>query len=153
MGKCFPEHPRVEYMTAAVARNGDNFAMLVNTRIEVGQKTGDGYFFRDVSVEEDEEGDTLVVLDRYRGFVVDGRKVTLRAAADCPPYGIPRSCKLESVGRYRKVPGWLSAGNALEIHCNVPARDEQCLNEPGPLMQVSVGGTCDTQMRPVGRVP
>ena len=153
MGKCFPEQPRVEYMTAAFARDGDNFVMLVNTRIEVGQKSGEGYLFRDVSVEEDDERDTLVMSDRYRGFVVDGRKVTLRAAADCLPYGIPRSCRVESVGRYRKVPGWLSAGNALEIHCNVPARDEQCLSEPGPVIQVSVGAACDTQMRPVGRVP
>ena len=38
MGKCFPNHDRVEYMSGAVARRGNNFALIADTRIQVDQK-------------------------------------------------------------------------------------------------------------------
>jgi len=152
MGKCFPDHPRVEFMAGAVAGSGENFALLANTRIEVGDKAEGGYLFRDVVVRDEGGRDALQVLDHYRGFVVDGRKVTLRGPAGCLPYGIPRGCGFDSVGRHRKVPGWLNSGDALEIHCSVPDRGEQCLRGPGASDVVSVGGTCDTEMRPVAGV-
>jgi hypothetical protein len=152
MGKCFPDHPRVEFMAGAVAGNGDDFALLANTRIEVGAEAEGGYLFRDVVVQNQDDRDVLQVLDHYRGFVVDGRKVTLRGPAGCLPYGIPRGCRFDSVGRHRKVPGWLNSGDALEIHCSVPDRGEQCQQGTGVPEVVSVGGICDTEMRPVAGV-
>ena len=153
MGKCFPDYPQVEFMAGAVAGNGENFALLANTRIEVGEKAEGGYLFRDVVVRDEVGRDTLQVLDHYRGFVVDGRKVTLRGPAGCLPYGIPRGCGFESVGRYRRTPGWLNSGDALEIHCSVPDRGEQCQKPATGPGVVSVGGACDTEMRPVFGVP
>jgi hypothetical protein len=153
MGKCFPDYPRVEFMAGAVARNGENFALLANTRIEVGEKAEGGYFFKDVIVRDEGDRDVVQVLDHYPGFVVDGRKVTLRGDAGCLPYGIPRSCRFDSVGRHRKVPGWLDSGNALEIHCRLPDRGEQCQLEASAPDLVSVGSACDTEMRPVFGVP
>jgi hypothetical protein len=152
MGKCFPDYPQVEFIAGAVAGNGENFALLANTRIEVAEKAEGGYLFRDVVVRDEGGRDALQVLDLYRGFVIDGRKVTLRGPAGCLPYGIPRGCRFDSVGRHRKVPGWLNSGDALEIHCSVPDRGEQCLRGPGAPDVVSVGGTCDTEMRPVAGV-
>jgi hypothetical protein len=153
MGKCFPDDPQVEFMAGAVAGNGENFVLLANTRIEVGDKVEGGFLFRDVVVSDEGGRDVLQVLDHYRGFVVDGRKVTQRGAAGCLPYGIPRGCKFDSVGRYRKTPGWLRMGDALEIHCRVPDRGEQCQKPATGPDVVSVGGTCDTEMRPVSGVP
>ena len=153
MGKCFPDYPRVEFMAGAVAGNGDNFALLANTRIEVGEKAEGGYLFKDVVVRDEGGRDVVQVLDHYPGFVVDGRKVTLRGAAGCLPYGIPRSCRFDSVGRHRKVPGWLNSGDALEIHCRLPDRGEQCQREASAPDLVSVGSACDTEMRPVFGVP
>jgi hypothetical protein len=153
MGKCFPGYPQVEFMAGAVAGNGDNFALLANTRIEVGEKTEGGYHFKDVIVRDDGGRDLLQVLDHFRGFAVDGRKVTLRGAAGCLPYGIPRGCRFDSIGRHRKVPGWLNSGDALEIHCSVPDRGEQCQGEARAPDVVSVGSACDTEMRPVAGVP
>ena len=53
MGKCFPDYPQVEFMAGAVAGNGENFALLANTRIEVGEKAEGGYLFRDVVVRDE----------------------------------------------------------------------------------------------------
>ena len=130
MGKCFPDNPQVEFMAGAVAGNGENFALLANTRIEVGEKAEGGYLFRDVVVRDEDGRDALQVLDHYRGFVVDGRKVTQRGATGCLPYGIPRSCRLDSIGRYRRTPGWLKTGDALEIHCSVPDRGSSVRRAP-----------------------
>jgi len=153
MGKCFPDYPQVEFMAGAVAGNGENFALLANTRIEVGEKAEGGYLFWDVVVRDEGGRDALQVLDHYGGFVVDGRKVTRRGAAGCLPYGIPRSCRFDSIGRYRRTPGWLNMGDALEIHCSVPDRGEQCQKDMERPVEVSVGGACDTEMRPVSGVP
>ena len=153
MGKCFPDYPQVEFMAGAVAGNGENFVLLANTRIEVGEKADGGYRFRDVVVRDEGGRDALQVLDHYRGFVVDGRKVTQRGATGCLPYGIPRSCRFDSVGRYRRTPGWLDMGDALEIHCSVPDRGEQCQKPATGPEVVSVGGACDTEMKPVAGVP
>jgi hypothetical protein len=152
MGKCFPDYPRVEFLSGAVAGNGGNFALLANTRIEVGEKTEGGYLFRDVVVRDEDGRDVVQILDHYPGFAVDGRKVTLRRAAGCLPYGIPRSCRFDSVGRHRKVPGWLNSGDALEIHCRVRDRGEQCQREASAPDVVGVGSACDTEMRPVSGV-
>ena len=45
MGKCFPDEPRIEFMSGAVARRGGDFALIAGTRIEVGEKRGGGYEF------------------------------------------------------------------------------------------------------------
>ncbi len=151
MGKCFPNHERIEYMSGAVARKGDDFALIANTRIRVDDKVGSDYRFRDFVFSETPERDRIEILDRYPGFLVDGRKVRLKSPSSCLPYGVPRGCGFKEVGRYRKTPFWLKAGKALEIRCQIQARGEQCLG-PGILETASVGAACDTQMRPVTHV-
>ncbi|MCF1182364.1 hypothetical protein L0E83_02805 [Marichromatium gracile] len=152
MGKCFPEHPRVEYMSGAVARSGDDFALIANTRIEVGETVGTGYRFKQFRFDELEARDRTWIEDRYPGFVVDGRKVSLRAPSDCRPYGIPAGCRLDdSIGRYRKIPHWADAGEPLEIRCRVIDRGSDC-DRDGDGVIARVGGACDREMRPVSGV-
>lgn len=69
--------------------------------------------------QEDEDRDVVRIVDRYPGFVIDGRKVSLRAASRCAPYGIPRGCRFGTVGRYRKTPSWLHSGQPLALTCRV----------------------------------
>jgi hypothetical protein len=151
MGKCFPDYPRVEYLSGAVARNGSDFALLANTRIQVDDKVGGDYRFRDFRFTEDADRDRVVIRDSYPGFLVDGRKVDLRPAAGCVPYGIPSGCDTGKVGRYRKTPPWLSTGKPLELKCHLEDRGASC-GGPATSKTVSVGGRCDKEMRPVARV-
>jgi hypothetical protein len=151
MGKCFPQHPRVEYMSGAVAQNGEDFALIANTRIQVDDKVGSGYRFRSFVLQEDDERDTISFRDDYPGFIVDGAKVSLSSASDCAPYGVPAGCQTGEVGRYRKTPFWLTAGKALGLSCNIAQSGESCAG-PAQLVTVEVGGVCDTQMRPVSGV-
>jgi hypothetical protein len=151
MGKCFPQLDRVEYMSGAVARRGDDFALIANTRIHVGDKVGDDYRFRLFGFEETEERDVVETRDEFPGFVVDGRMVTLVAASGCRPYGIPSGCQHGEIGRYRKVPSWLDAGKPMGLTCRIADRAETC-DAPEKLVTVQVGGMCDTQMRPVSGV-
>ncbi|HRX71632.1 MAG TPA: hypothetical protein P5329_10745 [Candidatus Competibacteraceae bacterium] len=151
MGQCFPQHDRVEYLSGAVARNGQNFALIANTRIHVDQRTQGGYFFRDFVVQRQPDRDVVRVVDRYPGFIVDGGKVLLGRSSVCPPYGIPRGCQFKTIGRYRKTPSWLKAGTPLALTCRIQDRGEQCQAQ-GVLQKVTVGGICDTQMRPVAGV-
>ena len=151
MGKCFPNYERVEYITGAVARKGEDFALIANTRIRVDKRTDGGYFFHDFVFEQKPDGDEVTIANAYPSFVVDGRKVSLKAARRCSPYGIPRGCKFDSISRYRKTPSWLAAGKSLEIMCRVHDRGEAC-QRTGTLETVKVGGVCDTEMRPVAGV-
>jgi hypothetical protein len=148
MGKCFPQHDRVEYMSGAIARKGNNFALIADTRIKVDQKTEGGYFFRNFVVREDPARDVISVVDNYSGFVVDGRRVTLSKPSRCAPYGIPSGCRFEQIGRYRKTPSWLNAGKPLELRCRVADQGESC---QGTIVSktAKVGGVCDTEMRPI----
>jgi hypothetical protein len=152
MGKCFPNHDRVEYITGAVARDGSDFALLANARIRVDGKADGGYRFREFRFEALDDRDEVRILDSYPGFVVDARKVDLKPAKGCPPYGIPAGCGFKSVGRYRTVPSWLKQGNPLALSCRIQDRGESCTAAPNG-RQVTVGGVCDTQMRPVSGVP
>lgn len=151
MGKCFPNHERVEYMSGAVARNGEDFALIADTRIQVGAKSGDGYGFRLFKFDEAATGDKIQIQDDFPGFLVDARKVSLKAPASCPPYGIPSGCRFDNVGRYRKTPSWLKAGKPVEIGCRIKNRGESCRGD-GRLTNARVGGTCDLEMRPVAGV-
>jgi hypothetical protein len=151
MGKCFPQYDRVEYMSGAVANKGEDFALIANTRIQVGAKSGDDYQFRAFRFQETEERDVVETRDEYPGFVVDGRKVSLVAASGCQPYGIPAGCPLDEIGRYRKTPSWLHAGKPMGLTCRIADRTESCA-APEKLVAVQVGGMCDTQMRPVSGV-
>jgi hypothetical protein len=151
MGKCFPQIDRVEYMTGAVASRGSDFALIANTRIQVGEKTGDNYFFRAFGFQETDERDIVETRDDYPGFAIDGRKVSLVAASGCRPYGVPAGCPRDEIGRHRKVPSWLDAGKPLGLTCQIADQGESC-NEPVQLESVEVGGMCDTQMRPVSGV-
>lgn len=148
MGKCFPRHPRVEYMSGAVARRGNDFALLANTRIQVGEKTGTGYFFRSFIVREDPARDVITLADHYPGFVVDGRRVSLSGPPSrCTAYGIPGGCRFDDIGRYRRTPPWVNAGKPLEVTCTIADRGEQC--QTGEQQRsVRVGGVCDPEMRP-----
>lgn len=151
MGKCFPQHERVEYMSGAVARSGDDFALIANMRIQAGDKVGNDYRFSTFILHEDDERDTVEFRDDFRGFVIDGRKVSLSIATGCEPYGIPAGCPVKEVGRYRKTPFWLNSGSPLELTCSIAQRGESCAG-PAQTVTVQVGGTCDTQMRPVSGV-
>ncbi|WP_243725212.1 hypothetical protein [Candidatus Thiosymbion oneisti] len=151
MGKCFPNYQRVEYMSGAVARKGTDFALIANTRIQVGNQGKNGYRFREFLFEEASEKDLIRILDNYPGFEVDARKVSLKSPSACPPYGIPRGCNHRSVGRYRRTPPWLESGKALGLQCKIRDRGTNCRGREN-LKAVTVGGTCDTQMRPVTRV-
>jgi hypothetical protein len=151
MGKCFPNHDRTEYIAGAVARRGNDFALLANTRIDVGERAEGGYRFRSFVVEAKDDRDEVRIVDRYPGFVVDERKVDLKRASSCPPYGVPRGCSFTEVGRYRTTPPWLRAGQPIELTCRIKDRGASC-QEPGTLVTVRVGGVCDTQMRPVAGV-
>ncbi|NCA71652.1 MAG: hypothetical protein EOM91_16540 [Sphingobacteriia bacterium] len=151
MGKCFPTHTRVEYMTGAVARNGDDFALIANTRIKVGAASGDGYRFEEFRFDETPRRDVIRIEDNYPGFIVDGRKVSLRQPRACPPYGIPSGCASSDVGRYRTTPSWLSAGRPIEIMCRIQDRGESC-RDSARTQTARVGGVCDKEMRPVAGV-
>lgn len=151
MGKCFPGYPRVEYVSGAVARKGSDFALIANTRIHVDDKVGDDYRFREFRFTEQADGDRLEIRDSYPGFLVDGRKVDLRPASGCVPYGIPRGCDTGKVGRYRKTPSWLSAGKPLQLKCHLEDKGSSCDGRPSS-ETVSVGGSCDKEMRPVAGV-
>ena len=152
MGKCFPRHDRMEYISGAVASRGGNFILLANTRIHVDERAGSGYYFRDFVLDAQEEEDVIDLVDRYPGFVVDGRKVDLKPSAGCPPYGIPRGCSFGGgVGRYRKTPSWLEEGRPIEITCRLKDRGASCQGS-GTSATARVGGLCDTQMRPVAGV-
>ena len=152
MGKCFPNHPRLEYMSGAVARRGDRFALIAHTRIEVGEKRESGYLFKLAEIEANDDRDVVAAADRYPGFVVDSRKVSFATASRCTPYGTSPSCRFDTIGRYRKTPSWLSAGQPLQLSCRVRTRGEDCRSEPG-LETAKVGGTCDKLMQPVAGVP
>lgn len=152
MGKCFPDHPRIEYITAAVARNGGDFALIANVRIEAGDRAGDGYFFTQVNVDDDGGRDVIRTADRYPGFVIDGRAVLFEPSTRCTPYGVSRGCRFEQIRRHRKTPGWLASGDPRALTCRVRARGESCRAEP-TLETVKVGGTCDVDMQPVAGVP
>ncbi|MBK1647948.1 hypothetical protein CKO36_04870 [Rhabdochromatium marinum] len=152
MRKCFPQQERIEYMSGAVAEKDGQFALIANTRIKVGQRVGKGYRFKEFRFEHTDAGDQLQVLDNYPGFIVDGRKVSLKSGHSCTPYGVSRSCKFNRVNRYRTVPSWLSAGKPLTINCRVQSRGANCSAAPSE-ERVSVGGDCDTEMMPVTRVP
>ncbi|MDD2462660.1 MAG: hypothetical protein PHI97_01560 [Desulfobulbus sp.] len=152
MGKCFPQHDRVEYMSGAVARRGHDFALIANARIQVGEKRGDGYLFKSFVVHENERGDQIRVVDDYPGFIVDARRVSLSGeSARCRPYGIPGGCRFSETGRYRKTPTWVNSGKPLEIKCRIADQGGQCQG-PVKVQQVRVGGVCDTQMRPFGGI-
>ncbi len=151
MGKCFPQHDRVEYMSGAVARKGEDFALIANTRIRVDDKAGEGYRFRAFRFQETDDRDVVELRDDYPGFVVDGRKVSLKAATGCRPYGIPAGCRHGEIGRYRKVPSWLNAGKPIELACKIQDRGERC-DRSASLKTAKVGGVCDVEMRPVAGV-
>ncbi len=151
MGKCFPGHKRVEYMSGAVARKGSDFALIANTRIQVDRATEGGYFFRLFDVTLNDNRDDIAIVDSYPGFVVDGRKVLLKPSSRCRPYGIPKGCRLSDVGRHRRTPPWLKAGRPLALTCHIQDRGAQCDSAPSTRV-VDLGGRCDREMRPVAGV-
>jgi hypothetical protein len=152
MGKCFPNHERLEYISGAIAERDGRFALIADTRIRVDDRVGSGYRFRQAVLDTKGGRDVIDIVDRYPGFVIDGRKVELRSAARCPPYGTPRGCRFESVGRYRKTPSWLESGVPLQLACEVRARGEDCRGEP-IVATAKVGGVCDVEMQPIAGVP
>jgi len=151
MSKCYPGHARVEYMSGAVAKKGDDFALIANTRIKVGNKVGDGYKFGIFKVKHEKDRDVAKIVDRYPGFVVDGRKVSLKQSRKCTPYGVSRGCRFGSIGRYRKTPGWLRAGRPVKLHCKINDFGEGCVGS-GHKRTAAVGGACDKEMVPVAGV-
>jgi hypothetical protein len=152
MGKCLPDHPRVDYVTGAVARRGDDFALIAGTRIEVGAPRDEGYLFREALLDAVPAGDVVRMADRYPDFIVDGRKVSLAPPSGCRPYGTPSGCRFERVGRHRKVPSWLNSGQPVVVTCRVRSAGETCDRDPTP-ETVLIGGACDVEMQPIAGVP
>lgn len=152
MGKCFPASERLEYMSGAVAARGGDFALIANTRIRVGAREENGYRFRLARIEVQGERDIIHDDDAFPGFIVDARKVALAAPSRCTPYGTPRSCRHESVGRHRRTPPWLASGRPMQLACRVQASGESCSGNP-TAATVHLGGICDTQMQPIAGVP
>ncbi|AVD70613.1 hypothetical protein [Desulfobulbus oralis] len=151
MGKCFPQYDRVEYLSGAVARKGNNFVLLADTRIKVGARVPGGYLFQSFLARSGADRDTAQVVDNYPGFVVDARRISLKKTTRCAPYGIPQGCTFERVGRYRKTPSWVNEGRPIEVRCRVQNRGELCNAAPRQ-ESVRVGGTCDVEMRPFAGV-
>jgi hypothetical protein len=148
MGKCFPQHDRIEYMSGAVAENGPDHALIANTRIKVGTRSGGGYRFQEFRFDQEDWGDAIRVEDNYPGFVVDGRKVRLGGGGGCTAYGVSPGCSFRKVGRYRRTPSWLSAGKPLALQCRIQDRGESCRGTDRS-RSVTVGGACDVDMMPV----
>ncbi len=152
MGKCFPRDPRIEYVSAAVAEHDGDFVLIANTRVRVDDPSGNGYLFRLAEIEYLADRDVIHLIDRYPGFVLDGRKIDLKRQTGCTPYGTPPGCRFASIGRHRKIPRWASSGSPFEISCRVRASGESC-EDPPTLQTVAVGGVCDTLMQPIAGVP
>lgn len=151
MGKCFPQEDRIEYMSGAVATNGGDHALIANTRIKVGERSGNGYRFREMRFDAEDDGDVIRIEDNYPGFVVDGRKVKLGGGGGCTAYGVSPGCRFSNVGRWRKTPSWLDDGRPLALTCKIADRGESCRGG-GAERRVTVGGACDVDMMPVARV-
>ncbi len=152
MRPCFPQEDRVEFITGAVAEKDGQFALIANTRVKVDDKVGNGYRFRQFRFDAQEQADHIRILDLYPGFVLDGRKVTLRTSSSgCSPYGVSSSCRFDPIGRYRTFPNWLNAGKPLALNCRIKDRGESC-SDPEQIRSVTVGGNCDIDMMPVTRV-
>ena len=101
---------------------------------------------------EDRTRDVVRGVDRYPGFVIDGRKISLGRSSGCTPFGVSRGCRFDAVGRYRKTPGWLSSGDAVQLTCRVRSRGEDCRGAASA-ETVRVGGPCDVAMQPIAGVP
>lgn len=151
MGKCFPGYPRVDYITGAIAKKGDDYALIANQRLQIDDSTAGGYYFRVFKVKYEEDKDEIELLNSYPGFVVDARKVSLKNSNRCIAYGIPSGCPNKKVGRWRKPPSWLHSGRPLAISCSIRDRGESC-SESEKARSVEVGGKCDTNMRPVSGI-
>jgi hypothetical protein len=151
MGKCFPNHERLEYISGATARRGDDYVLIANTRIAVGERRGSGYLFQQALVEDEDGRDVVKQLDWYPGFIIDGRKVELQPASRCSPYGTPSGCQFAQVDRYRRTPSWLNAGRPLQLNCRVRSSGEDCRGTM-TVETTRVGGACDTEMQPFAGV-
>jgi len=148
MGKCFPQHNRIEYMSGAIAENGPDHALIANTRIQVGERVGSGYRFKEFRFEMEDRVDDIRIEDNYPGFIVDARKVRLGGGGGCTAYGVSPGCSFRKVGRYRRTPRWLSAGRPIALNCRIEDQGESCRGG-GRTRSVSVGGACDVDMMPV----
>ncbi|MCG6940331.1 MAG: hypothetical protein LJE69_03660 [Thiohalocapsa sp.] len=151
MGKCFPQYSRIEYMSGAIAENGPDHALIANTRIQVGERVGSGYRFKEFRFEPEDWGDDVRIEDNYSGFIVDGRKVRLSGGGGCTAYGVSPGCRFSKVGRYRTTPSWLSDGRPVGLHCRVQDLGASCRGGGGT-RTITVGGSCDVDMMPVGGV-
>lgn len=146
MGKCFPKHDRVRYVSGAIARNKDDYILIGNRWIQIEKRVGKGYQFKDFNVEPEDDRDDIKIVDSYPGFVVDGGRLSFPASSRCVPYGIPPGCASSEVGRYRRLPPWHRSGKSIELTCQIDDQGESCQASAG-LKSVSVGGPCDKQMR------
>lgn len=151
MSKCFSNEYAVDYISAAIAKKGDDFALIANTLIHVDKKVTGGYRFRKFIVEALPERDKIEMLDSYPDFVIDHRKIDLNSSTRCAPYGIPTGCGFDKIGRYRKTPSWILEGKPLELRCKLKERSANCQSNP-KMVSVSVGGQCDKEMRPFSGV-
>ncbi|MDQ5988307.1 MAG: hypothetical protein CSYNP_04067 [Syntrophus sp. SKADARSKE-3] len=146
MDKCFPDHSRVVYITGAIAKKNNEYALIANKWIQIGQKVGNGYYFQDLVLQITEDKDKYEIKDTFQGYIMDGRKVSFKTPSRCVPYGIPNGCTFKDIGRYRRLPSWHASGKNIELMCQIKDMGEYCQNSP-KLKSVKVGSPCDTQMR------
>jgi hypothetical protein len=151
MGKCFPQHPRVEYISGAVARSGSNYVLIGNSRVSIGLKKTQGYLFKSFKWKSQARDDKIEIVDDFPTFYLDPSDVSLRQSRACTPYGVLPGCKFESIGRYRKPPYWAKSGKTLRLKCRVNSADASCA-APMTLSEVEVGGVCDVDMQPISGV-
>lgn len=151
MGACYPQYENVEYISAAVANKGNDHILIANKRIKVDGKTNGGYQFREFNVSLEDQHDDVTITDRFNGFVIDARKVSLKQPSRCSAYGVSSSCRFSTTGRYRKTPFWLKDGKPVQFHCSITAKGEDCEGESSR-QKVKVGGRCDVEMVPVSGV-
>lgn len=153
MGKCFPGHGGVRYVSGAVARKSGDYVLIANRWIHIERPAnkGRGYYFRDFIVETTGDRDEVQIIDNYPGFVVARERVSMPAVSRCVPYGIPPGCAFGEVGRYRRMPYWHRSGKSIEITCRIVDRGENCETSAGS-KSISVGSPCDKEMRLVSGV-
>ncbi len=160
MGPCFPDHPRVGKVAAALARRGGDHVLIANAWVELGEREAGGDRFRLFRVRTDPDRDRVQSLDLYPGFLLDPGALQPGLPPRCTAYGLPSGCHFERIGRHRQTPPWQAAGRPLALPCRVPSLGTSCDFPPPPAPEegkapvaATVGGACDRELQPITGVP
>ena len=95
-GQVLPQpRPGGVHVGCGGAQRGGDFALIADTRIQVGAKAGERLQLQGVPVRRGAQGRRHPHPGQLSGLLVDARKVSLRPPGSCPPYGIPSGCRFE----------------------------------------------------------